>query len=160
MSFPSFFLPLAPLSVSRVKLDVVCLQARHFPLLSLSCLLSAVVHFSYLGTRDPQCKATLSPDQPFPTPSSPPPWRKEVQAEAERWLLVVSGLLIRPPASSLVDGIPRPESVVLPGTGCHGRTRMTTASPACARMLTEYQLGLLCLRIDQKTRMARWMMSG
>ena len=141
----------------------MCLQAGHFPLLSLSFLLSAVVHFSYLGTRDPQCKATLSPDQPFPTPSTPPPWRKEVQAEAEWWPLVVSGLLIKPPAPSLADGIPRPESVVLPWTGCRGQTRMTTVSPACARMgcrgqtrmttvspacarmLTEYQLGLLCL---------------
>ena len=44
-----------------------CVPSGHFPLLSLSFLISAVVHFSYLGTWGPQCKANLSPAQPSPT---------------------------------------------------------------------------------------------
>ncbi|KAI4587531.1 hypothetical protein MJG53_005318 [Ovis ammon polii x Ovis aries] len=72
------FLNLAALAASlvlRVSLDVVCLQAGHFPLLSLSFLLSAVVHFSYLGTRDPQYTGTEANEelQTRPSERSPVP---------------------------------------------------------------------------------------
>lgn len=110
---PPSFLSSLPFQVPGSTLTLSDSGPGTFFPLRLGFLISAFACFSYLGTWDPRCKAILPSAWPFPA------LRAEVQAvlSQNRVPLAVSCVLIRPPAPSLVDGISRSESVVLPGAG-------------------------------------------